>query len=438
MKEHRILFEGIDVPDVDRLQVYRRRGGGEGLARALAMAADDVVGEVTASGLRGRSGAWRPVGDRWQALRGRGGARYLVADLLEPQPGRFRDRKLAERQPHRLLEGVRIAARATGASRAFLCIRADAVRARQALGTALGELREAGEIGGHGMEIHEHPVPGPLPVAAGDSLPLNLIEGGRPEPRAGDGTRPPAPTLFGEPAAVHSASTLGYLPAVMAEGGTAFRAVGGAAAPGTQAFCVSGHVRRPGLYEVALGSGTFRDLVEGLAGGSLEGRPLKFVLHSGYGSTPVLREAELDRPLDPGAWARPGGGGLDGDFGAGAVLVADQTVCAVDTARVVAGALAGMSCAQCPPCREGLAWAAAALERLEAGDSHAGELERLRSRTAALTPALALCGHGPLAASAVSALAAAFPEEFEAHLDGGCPVAKDLSMKSPESIHVRF
>lgn len=438
MKEHRVLFEGIDVPDVGRLEVYRSGGGGEGIARARAMAAEDVVEEVTASGLRGRGGAWRPVGERWRALRQRGGARYLVADLLEPEPGRYRDRKLAERQPHRLLEGVRIAARATGASTAFLCIRADASRARQALSMALDDLRGAGEIGGHGLHIHEHPVPGPLPVTAGDSLPLNLVEGGRPEPRAEDGTPGPAATLFGEPAAVHSASTLGYLPAAMAEGAAAFRAVGCAAAPGTQAFCVSGHVRRPGLYEVALGSGTFRDLVEGLAGGGLEDRPLKFVLHSGYGSTPVLCDAELDRPLDPGAWARPGGGGLHGDFGAGAVIAADETVCAVDTARLVARAMAGISCAQCPPCREGLAWAAGALERLEAGDSDPGELERLRSRTAALTPSLALCGHGPRAASAVSALAAAFPEEFEAHLDGGCPVAKDLSMKSPESIHVRF
>ena len=438
MNEHRLLFEGIDVPDVERYQVYCRGGGGEGIDRARALGAEGVVEEVTASGLRGRGGSWRPVGERWQALRERGGARYLVADLLEPEPGRFRDRKLAERHPHRLLEGVRIAALATGASAAFLCIRADALRARKALAAALAELGEAGEIGGHGLAIHLHPVPGPLPIAAGDSLPLNLIEGGRPEPRAADGTRGPAATLFGEPAAVHTASTLGYLPRVMEEGSAAFCAVGSASAPGTQVFCISGLVRRPGLYEVALGSGTFRGLVEGLAGGTPEGRPLKFVLHSGYGSRPVLREADLDRPVDPGAWSRPGGGGLDCDFGSGAVIVADETVCAVDTARLVASSLAGASCAQCPPCREGLAWAAGALERLEAGASSARELEQLRSRAASLTSPLALCGHGPLAGAAVSALAAAFAEEFEAHLDGGCPVAKDLSMKSPESIHVRF
>ena len=437
MKEHRMLFEGIDVPDVDRLRVYRRRGGG-GLARALALGAEGVVEEVTASGLQGRGGLWRPVGERWQTLRERGGARYLVADLLEPEPGRFRDRKLAERQPHRLLEGVRIAALATGASAAFLCIRADAGRARKVMAAALAELREAGETGGHGLPIHLHPVPGFLPVAAGDSLPLNLIEGGRPEPRAADGTPGPATTLFGEPAAVHTATTLGYLPLVMAGGSAAFRGVGSAAAPGTQAFCVSGLVRRPGLYEVALGAGTFRGLVEGLAGGTLEDRPLKFVLHSGYGSTPVLREAELDRPVDPAEWASPGGGGLDGDFGSGTVIVADETVCAVDTARLVAGSLARMSCGQCPPCREGLAWAAGALERLEAGASNAGELEQLRTRASSLTSPLALCGHGPLAGSSVSALASAFAEEFEAHLEGGCPVAKDLSMKSPESIRVRF
>jgi NADH-quinone oxidoreductase subunit F len=438
VEEHRLLFEGIDVPDVDRLVGYSQRGGGQGIARALQMSSEAVVDEVSAAGLRGRGGAWRSVGERWQTLQRRGGARYLVVDLLEPEPGRFRDRKLAERQPHRLLEGVRIAAHATGGSVAFLCIRADASRARQSLSTALDELREAGQIGGGGLQIHLHVVPGALPVAAGDSLPLELVEGGRPEPRADDGRATTSSTLFGEPAAVHTASSLGFLPFILTEGSSAFRALGSAATPGTQAFCISGHVRRPGLYEVPLGGGTFGDLVEGLAGGVRQRQRLKFVLHAGYGSVPVLTPDGLDRPLDPGAWSDPDDGELSGRFGSGVVIVADDTVCAVDTALQVARSFADTACAKCLPCREQSSWAAEALARLEAGDSDADELELLRARSARLRAPLAMCGHGPLGAAAVGALQAEFEAEFEAHLEGVCPIAKDLSLKSPESIHVRF
>ena len=433
MQEQRILFDKIDIPDIDRLPVYTQHGGGAGIRRALSLGADAVIDEVEASGLRGRAGAWRPVGARWRHLRDGGGAGYVVADLLEPEPGRFRDRKLAERQPHRLLEGVRIAAQAVGAAGAYVCVRADARRARETLGQALDELRAAGLE----VAIHLHPVPGPLPMAAGDSLPLQLLSGDRPEPRADDGTEAPG-RLFGRPALVHTASTLGYLPHILATGAAGFRNLGSAAASGTQAFCVSGLVRRPGLYEVELGAGTFRDLVDGLAGGVRAGRQLKFVLHAGYGSTPVLADADLGCPLDPGQWAHPDGGPVSGGFGSGVVIVADDTVCAVDTARLLAQAYADTACAKCLPCREGTAWAAEALARLEAGAGSAFELELLLSRGAALTSPLALCGHGPQGAAAIGALHSAFPEEFEGHLAGTCPVAKDLSMKVPDSIHVRF
>lgn len=429
MEERRQLLAGIDLPDIDRLDVYRSRGGYEGARRAAGLSPEAVAQEVEASGLRGRGGAWRPVGERWRRLRGGAGA--VVVDALEPEPGRFRDRKLAERLPHRILEGALIAARAVGARAIYLCVRADASRARRALAAALQEAATAGLLGP--LQVHLHPVPGPLPVAAGDSLALQLVEGGRPEPRADDGTER-VQTLFGEPALVHTASTLGYLPAILSEGTDARTST----QAWTQVFCISGHVRRPGLYEVGLGDGTFADLVDGVAGGVRAGRQLKFVLHGGYGSHPVLRPGQLGRPLDPSAWQVPGGGALDGDVGTGAVIVADDTVCAVDTARLVAGAFAATACGLCLPCREGTAWLAAALDRLEGGQSTAAELHLMRERCAALTPALALCGHGALAARAVGALADAFAAEFAAHLEGACPVAKDLTLKAPESIHVRY
>jgi len=282
-----------------------------------------------------------------------------------------------------------------------------------------------------------HPVRGPFPVAAGDSLPLELIQGGRAEPMADDGKHGLF-RLFSGAAVVHTASTLGYLPALLATAGEIFQGVGSEWAPGTQAFCVSGLVRRPGLYEVELGRGTVRDLIEGVAGGARSQHSIKFVMHAGYGSSPVLVGGDLDRPLDPGLWADPAGGTLSGHFGGGAMFVADDSVCAVDTARRLARAFAGSACGKCLPCREGTAWLATAHDRLEEGTAHASDLEWIRQRCANLTPDLPLCGHAPAAARGIHALHQAFPEEFEAHLDGGCSVAKNLSMKVPDSIHMRY
>lgn len=431
MDERRILFEGIDTPDIDRWPVYRDAGGGEGLRRALSLSPQDVVAEIQNTRLRGRGGAWRPVGDRWQQAQVEGGADYVVVDLLEPDPGRFRDRKLAERHPHRLLEGARIAAHAVGARTIYLCIAAGNLRARQVLAQAIEEHPDAAGV------IHLHPVRGPFPVAAGDSLPVELIQGGRAEPQADDGKLGLKP-LFAGSAVVHTASTLGYLPALMATAGAVFQGVGSEWAPGTQAFCVSGLVRRPGLYEVELGRGTVRDLIEGVAGGARPERSIKFVLHAGYGSSPVLVGGDLDRPLDPGLWADPGGGTLSGLFGGGAMFVADDSVCAVDTACRMARTFADTACGKCLPCREGTAWLATAHERLEAGTADPSDLEWIRQRCRNLKPDLALCGHAPAAARGIQALHQAFPEEFEAHLDGGCTVAKDLSMKVPDSIHMRY
>ncbi len=431
MDERRILFEGIDMPDIDRWPVYRAQGGDEGLRRARSMSPQAVIDEVEAAGLRGRGGAWRPVGERWRQAEATGGADYVVVDLLEPQPGRFRDRKLAERHPHRLLEGARIAAHAVSAQSGFVCIAADAARARQALGQAIEETRD------QAVPIHLHPVHGVLPVAAGDSLVLELVQGGRAEPRAADDA-PGLPRLFAGTAVVHTASTLGYLPSLLSTAGEIFRGVGSTWAPGTQAFCVSGLVRRPGLYEVELGKGTVRDLVEGAAGGARQGRTLKFVLQAGYGSSPALVGDDLDRPLDPGWWADPAGGKFSGVFGGGEVIVADDSVCAVDTARRMAQSFASAACGKCVPCREGTAWLATALERLEEGAAEPGDLDWINQRCAQITPDVALCGHGPAAARGIQALALAFADEFEAHLAGGCPVTKDLLMKVPDSIHVRF
>ncbi|HJP32054.1 MAG TPA: NADH-ubiquinone oxidoreductase-F iron-sulfur binding region domain-containing protein [Candidatus Latescibacteria bacterium] len=431
MEERRILFEGIDTPDIDRWPVYGEHGGGEGLRRAQSLPPATVIDEVGAAGLRGRGGAWRPVGERWRLAASGGGAGYLIVDLLESEPGRFRDRKLAERTPHRILEGARIAAHAVGAHTVYICIAAAALRARQALAQALEETRI------EPVAVHLHPVSGRLPVASGDSLPVALVQGGRAEPRADDGN-PSLPRLFDGTAVVHTASTLGYLPALLATGGDVFGNEGSRWAPGTQAFCVSGLVRRPGLYEVELGGGTVRDLVEDLAGGARDGQSIKFVLHAGYGSAPALLEEDLDRPLDPGCWSDPAGGKNPGVFGGGVVLVADDSVCAVDTARRMARTFADSACGKCLPCREGTQWLAATLDRLEEGAAILQDLELITRCCTTLTPDLALCGHGPAAARGIQSLLTAFTDEFEAHLEGGCPVAKDSSMKVPDSIHVRY
>jgi len=208
-------------------------------------------------------------------------------------------------------------------------------------------------------------------------------------------------------------------------------------------FCVSGHVRRPGLYELELGAATLRQLIYDYAGGPREGHELKAVIPGGGGS-PVLKSDELDVRLSPEDWIIPGGGAFAGSFGTGGVIAMDETVCMVAAVLNLLDFYAGESCGQCPPCREGAPWLRDVVCRIEEGDGRDGDLDLLQDVAAQVSPLLTehratICGFGPTFAWPLQAFMHSFFDEFERHItEGTCPVAQDHSIKIPETVSVRF
>lgn len=447
MQERRWLLEGVERPDADAIDVYRRNGGYDGAWRAFdEIDAGAVIDEVEASGLRGQGGAWRPVGQRWRHAVQAAKIKSLIVDITEPEAGRFRDRKLAERLPHRLIEGALIAAHALAADRVYLCVRADWQRARSVMQQALDEARAAGWIerslgrSGHAVEFHLHPVPGVLPARGGDHLLPHLMETGRPEPRASVQPLEP-PTLFGASVVVHTAATLGYLPGIIARGADAFRQVGSDLYPGTVAVSLSGHVRRPGLFEVEIGSGSFGDVIDACAEGLVDLEDCIGIFPGG--ATASSREAIWSAPVDPAAWTHPGGGTQPGTFGTGALIVSDLTSTPLDLAARWLEGSAATGCGQCPSCREGTAWLAQHLRRLRQGGSERVDLAAFNARLQQLADAqgagLAICGHPTVAAQVTQGLLQIQADEVlqQAQADAkACD--EDLELRTPDSIHLRF
>jgi len=450
MPEHRLLLKDIEIPDIEGIEVYSRRGGYRGAAAVLeGMTPQQAIDVVGAAGLRERGGRWSPVADEWQAVLADPAPRhYLCVNAHEAAPGLFRDRKLIERLPHRVVEGALLAAFATGSRVAYLCLRAEMERGRRALSQAIGEAQAEGWLGpdirgsGFGVELHLHPGAG-AHVGGEDTALLESLEGRRPEPRADDGSPGPQ-LLYGQPAAVVNVGTLGYLPQILAEGAQHFRCLGTEDFPGTCVFCVSGHVRRPGLYELELGSVSLRELIEDFAGGVRSGHQLKAVLPGGYRAPPLTPD-QLDVTMAPEVWAVPGGGPFPGVFGDGGIVVMDETTCMVDAAIHLMRFYARESCGQCPPCREGASWLLQILCRLEAGSGQAGDVDLIESIASQVSPlsdssrSTALCDFGPSFAWTIQGLVAAFREEFVHHVRAGlCPVTRDDAIKVPDSVNIRF
>ena len=452
MAEHRLLLRDIEIPDIDGIEVYVAHGGYQGAARALKMAPPQLGQEVEASGLRGRGGGWEPVADKWRRLSqsattSAASSPYLCVNAYDADPGLFRDRKLLERIPHRVLEGILIAARAVGAGVAYLCVRGELARSAEIINRAVEEAYRENWLGrniagsGYDLDVYVHPGGG-AHISGEESALLRGLEGGRPEPVQASSPR----TLFGKPAVVHNVGTLAYLPDILAEGASHFRAIGTQTYPGTCVFCVSGHVRRPGLYELALGSTTLRQLVEDHAGGVPDGHTLKAVIIGGTLST-VLQPGQLDVELDPQQWAIPGAGPMDGAFGNGAVIVLDDTTCMVDTAIQMMRFYAAESCGQCAPCREGSNWILQLLQHLEQGVADSAEVTLIESAARQIGPRMrpyqstALCGFGSAFAWTIQDFFHSFRAEFDAHATAGsCPLEelKQPGFRVPESVSVRY
>jgi NADH-quinone oxidoreductase subunit F len=361
----------LDVPSIDTLAVYRQNGGYEALAKALRnFEPDQLLEEVKKSGLRGRGGAGFLTGQKWSFLpKESPKPRYLCVNCDESEPGTFKDRMLMERLPHRLVEGVIITAYATKVHQAFIYIRGELAQAWRQVARAVAEAYAAGFAGknilgsGFDLEITVHRGAGAY-ICGEESALLESLEGKRGYPRS----KPPFPAivgLYGGPTVINNAETVATVPVVVQYGAETYAAYGTERSKGTRIFCLSGHVERPGNYELPLGT-PLRTLIEDFGGGVRGGKQLKAVIPGGS-STPMLLPDKIDTPLDFESVVAAGS-----MLGSGGVVVLDETTCIVAAVLRMAEFYRDESCGKCTPCREGTYWLVELLERLE----HGGGRER--------------------------------------------------------------
>jgi NADH-quinone oxidoreductase subunit F len=396
----RRLLRRVGVVDPTSLDDYRAHGGYAALPRALAMGPDAVIAEITASKLMGRGGAAFPTGRKWAAVAAQAAQpHYFVCNADESEPGTFKDRVLLEGDPFAIVEAMTIAGFATGASRGYLYIRGEYPEAEALVADAITEAQTAGLLGsdilGSGFAFDIELRRGAGAYICGEETALfESIEGKRGEPR----NKPPFPVevgLFGAPTAINNVETLANVPLILELGGDAYAAIGTEGSTGTKLFCLSGHVARPGTYEVEFGA-TLRDLID-MAGGVPGGRAIRAILLGGAAGVFVGPES-LDLPLTFEATRAAGA-----TLGSGVIMVFDETADLVDTLRRIAQFFRDESCGQCVPCRVGSVRQEELLARLAGGSrvrSREEELILLREIGQAMRDA-SICGLGQTASSAI-------------------------------------
>src|SRR5439155_12240677 len=346
------LLRRVGVVDPRSVDSYLDHGGFAALRRAREMGAEAVIHEVTDARLLGRGGAAFPTGRKWESvMKAEARPHYLVCNADESEPGTFKDRVLMENDPFALVEGIAVAAFATGCEKAFVYVRAEYPLARHRLENAIVQSRGAGLLD---FEIEVRRGAGAY-ICGEETALFNSIEGKRGEPR----NKPPFPVevgLFGKPTLPNNVETLINVIDIVLEGGAAFASTGTKDSTGTRLFCVSGHVMRPGLYELAMGT-PLRKLLE-LAGGLRPGRTLQTVLLGGAAGSFVM-PAQLDVPL-----SFEGTRAIGATLGSGAVIVFDDTADMKGILLRIARFFRDESCGQCGPCRVGTKRQEEILERL--------------------------------------------------------------------------
>jgi NADH-quinone oxidoreductase subunit F len=412
-------------PDGEPLGIgeYERAGGYRALRKALGeMTPSGVRDEVKASNLRGRGGAGFPTGAKWDFVPMGDDAprpKYIISNSDEMEPGAFKDRLLMEGNPHQLIEGLIIGGYAIRADRAYVFLRWEYNRCAERIGRAIEEAYRQGYLGanilgsGYSLEMRLHVSAGRY-ICGEETALLSALEGKRGIPRS----KPPFPQLsglWGKPAIVNNAETLSNLPHIIANGAAWFRGLSRCADGGTKIYGVSGRVRRPGSWELPLGT-PIRDILEEHAGGMKEGFRLRAVIPGGA-STEFLLPEHLDVNMDYDSCQKAGS-----RLGTGTMIILDDRTCPVGMVHNLIRFFARESCGWCTPCREGLAWLEKILRSLEEGDGQSGDLEILAAHTRLLGPGHTFCALAPGAMEPLQSALSCFREDFERHIrEKKCP-----------------
>src|SRR3954451_25023471 len=359
-----LLYKDIDEPGLNTRAVYERRGGYEMLRKGLGMERDEVLNEFLASNVRGRGGAGFAMGKKMSFIPKGAMDKYVVCNADESEPGTFKDRELMQKNPHLLIEGVVLAAYAIGANKSFIFIRGEYSHQADILEAALVEAKAAGYVGDgilgsrFSLDMWVHRGAGAY-ICGEETALLDALEGRRGNPRL----KPPFPAvqgLYKGPTLINNVETLMNAPLILRMGGAEYAKIGTDSSTGTKVVSVSGHVQRPGNFEIELGMPT-REIIFDLAGGPPEGREIKLWFPGGS-SSPVLTKDDLDLPYDFDTLAKAGS-----MLGSGAIIVVDETNSVVDVALWLAEFYRHESCGKCTPCREGTNWTVKMLERIQEG-----------------------------------------------------------------------
>ena len=411
-----VCFRTLHLERPWTLDSYRSVGGYRVVEKILRekIPPEDLIEELKTSALRGRGGAGFPTGLKWSFMpRNAPGQKYIVCNSDEGEPGTCKDRDILRYNPHQLIEGMIIAGYCIGATVGYNYIRGEFWEPYERFEAALEEAYAAGLLGknlfdsGFDFDLHTHLGAGAY-ICGEETALLESIEGKKGQPRF----KPPFPAgfgLYGRPTTINNTETLASVPVILEKGGQWFLEMGKPNNGGTKLFCVSGHVNRPGNFEIPLGT-PFAELLE-MAGGVRDGHELKAVIPGGS-STPVIpADVAMEMDMDYDSIARAGS-----MLGAGSVIVMDETTCMVRALARLSHFYYEESCGQCTPCREGTGWLARVIHRIEHGEGRPedlGLLDDVAGRIAGRT----ICALGDAAAMPVQSFLKHFRDEFEYHIE---------------------
>lgn len=427
-RQKKIVLENCGRIEPERIESYIAEGGYQALYQALRrMSPKEVIDEISASGLRGRGGAGFPTGLKWTTVyKAPSHQKYVVCNADEGDPGAFMDRSVLESDPHRVIEGMVIAAYAVGASRGYIYVRAEYPLAVDRLEKAI---RQAKQLGILGENIFNTPFAFNISVRLGagafvcgeETALIASIEGrvGRPRPR------PPFPAefgLWGVPTLINNVETFANIAPIIRQGGGWFAGIGTEKSKGTKVFALAGRVKNTGLIEVPMGI-KLRDIVFEIGGGIPDNRQFKAV-QTGGPSGGCIPKQFLDMPVDYDSLKAAGS-----IMGSGGMIIIDDTACMVDVAKFFMEFCMSESCGKCAPCRIGTTQIHNILERITFGDGNADDIGTLRD-LGDLVSATSLCGLGQTAPNPVKSTLRYFKDEYTAHIQKKCCPASMCGIKS--------
>jgi len=423
-----VLIKYVREPNSNTLDFYLQHEGYDALKIALGKKPDEIIEMVKAAGLRGRGGAGFPTGMKWQFVDKKKEPRYIACNADESEPGTFKDHLLMERNPHLVIEGCLIGCYAIGAKTAYIYIRGEFFHVQEVLEQAIADAYKRGFAGknilgsGFDCDVFVHRGAGAYEAGEETAL-LESLEGKRAQPR----NKPPFPAvvgLYGKPTAVNNVETLANVPLIVKNGAEWYSSVGPEKNGGPKLYCVSGHVKRPGVYEASMDI-TLRELINERAGGVRDGRTLKCVIPGGS-SVPILMPDQLDTQASFDAVQKAGS-----LLGSAAIVVLDDTTCMVWLAENLLHFYRHESCGKCTPCREGTDWLYKILQRIERGEGQMRDLDMLSSISGNIA-GKTLCAFGDAAVTPILTTLKHFRHEYEAHIkEGRCTLPADWRARHP-------